>query len=209
MTDTNTSLSGTLQSSLALTWVGYEPDGETSDSIYETPPPEVRRSPSPLLLPRPDKEASRHGSSSAQHPDKDSISHTIEGMFTILQQMQASFASYTSRNSHQEETQEKKNEHISHLAANTRALQENTRLAEKKNGEEDGEVKRLEDADMQMTETEKVQRLEEANARLDGENQALRNEVDLLRRQNKAVRTELRRNVMLQGRRWIGRDLPR
>ncbi|KAL1592875.1 hypothetical protein SLS60_011292 [Paraconiothyrium brasiliense] len=129
----------------------------------------------------------------------------IEGIHAILQQMQAFMGSYTSRISPLEKTEENKNEHIAHLAANTRALQENTRLAEK----DDGEVKRSGDAVMQMTETEKVQRLEEANARLDGENKDLRNEVDVLRRQNKAVRKELRRNVMLQGMRWIGHDLHR
>lgn len=48
------------------------------------------------------------------------------------------------------------------------------------------------------------QRLEE----LKTENHALRNEMEILRRQLRDVRAELGRNVMMQSMRWVGRDLP-
>ncbi|KAF2452156.1 hypothetical protein P171DRAFT_479166 [Karstenula rhodostoma CBS 690.94] len=56
-------------------------------------------------------------------------------------------------------------------------------------------------------ENAKMKRLELANASLEQENVALRKEVEGLRLENRAVRGELRRNVMVQGLRWIGRDL--
>lgn len=49
-------------------------------------------------------------------------------------------------------------------------------------------------------------RLEDANAHLEQENAALREEVEGLKRANRRLRTEWRRNAMLQGLRWVGRD---
>ncbi|KAF9738999.1 hypothetical protein PMIN01_01633 [Paraphaeosphaeria minitans] len=48
--------------------------------------------------------------------------------------------------------------------------------------------------------------LGDAHARLERENAALREEVEGLKRVNRRLRVEWRRNVMLQGLRWIGRD---
>ncbi|KAK7186171.1 hypothetical protein DPSP01_000761 [Paraphaeosphaeria sporulosa] len=53
---------------------------------------------------------------------------------------------------------------------------------------------------------DKMTRLEAAPAQLERENSALREEVEGLKRANRRLRTEWRRNAMLQGLRWIGRD---
>jgi hypothetical protein len=114
-------------------------------------------------------------------------------------------------------------EHTTQLAANTPALLDTTRALEAQTAtarpaatpskriappnHTDPDTASLAAQDVE-SDSVRVRRLEASNAVLERANAALEEEVEGLRRQNRGLRREWRRNVMMQGLRWVGRDTP-